>query len=92
MARAAFWLTGDNAEAVAHGLRTTGAIITGAVLIMVAVFGGFASGDLVPLQQMLSFGFRIVLPVKAILLNLLSVGAAYGMVVSSSRPAPGPVS
>ena len=42
---------------------------------------------------LLTVVFRsIVLPVKAILLNLLSVGAAYGMVVSSSRPAPGPVS
>src|SRR3990172_946794 len=43
--------SGDNTEAVAHGLRTTGAIITGAALIMVAVFGGFAAGDLVMMQQ-----------------------------------------
>ena len=32
--------TGDNTESVAYGLRTTGGIITGAALIMVAVFGG----------------------------------------------------
>ena len=39
-------------QAVSHGLRTTGAIITGAALIMVAVFFGFALGDLAMLQQM----------------------------------------
>ena len=32
--------TGDNSEAVAYGLRTTGGIITGAAIIMVAVFAG----------------------------------------------------
>jgi len=47
--------TGDNDEAVAYGLRTTAGIITGAALIMVAVFTGFAAGRLGPLQQM---GFR----------------------------------
>ena len=54
--------TGDNAEAVAHGLRSTGGMITGAALIMVAVFGAFASGKTVINQQM-GFGlcFAIVL-------------------------------
>ena len=37
--------TGSNAEAVAYGLRSTGGLITGAALIMVAVFGGFAAGE-----------------------------------------------
>ena len=36
--------SGDNSEAVAFGLRTTGGIITGAAIIMVAVFAAFASG------------------------------------------------
>ena len=45
--RERFLETGDNAEAVAFGLRSTGRLITGAALIMVAVFGGFALGDLV---------------------------------------------
>ena len=35
--------TGDNHRAVAFGLRSTGALITGAALIMVAVFGGSRS-------------------------------------------------
>jgi len=36
--------TGDNSESVMYGLKSTASIITGAALIMVAVFGGFASG------------------------------------------------
>ena len=47
--------TGDNAGAVAYGLRSTAGIITGAALIMVAVFGGFAAGDYILNQQV---GFR----------------------------------
>ncbi len=37
--------THDNTEAVAYGLRTTAGIITGAAIIMVVVFTGFASGQ-----------------------------------------------
>ena len=39
--------TQDNTGSVAFGLKSTARLITGAALIMVAVFGGFASGDLV---------------------------------------------
>src|SRR6266540_4294417 len=49
--------TSDNRDAVAFGLRTTGGIITGAAVIMVAVFAGFAAGRLPMLQQM-GFGWR----------------------------------
>ena len=42
----------DNTGAVAYGLRSTANIITGAAAIMVAVFGGFALGDLTMFQQM----------------------------------------
>ena len=53
--RERFDQTQDNAGSVAFGIRTTGRLITGAALIMVAVFSGFAfSGSLVDLQQ---FGF-----------------------------------
>jgi RND superfamily putative drug exporter len=44
--------THDNLQAVAFGLRTTTQLINGAALIMVAVFGGIASGELVAFQQM----------------------------------------
>ena len=58
--RERFIQTGDNSEAVAFGLRSTGRLITGAALIMVAVFGGFALGDLVMMQQ---FGFGLAVAV-----------------------------
>ena len=45
--RERFDRTQDNTEAVAYGLRTTGGLITGAALIMIAVFAGFAMGQLV---------------------------------------------
>jgi RND superfamily putative drug exporter len=46
----------NNAESVAVGLQKTGRIITGAALIMVSVFFGFAAGRLSFLQQ---FGFGL---------------------------------
>ncbi len=58
--RERFMETGDNDEAVAFGLRSSGRLITGAALIMVAVFGGFALGDLVMMQQ---FGFGLAVAV-----------------------------
>ena len=59
--------TGDNDEAVAYGLRSTAGLITGAGLIMVAIFSGFAAGDLVPTSQ---FGFGMAV---AILLDVTIV-------------------
>ena len=50
--REQFDQTHDNTGAVAYGLRSTANIITGAAAIMVAVFGGFALGDLTMFQQM----------------------------------------
>ena len=44
----------------AFGLRTTGKLITGAALIMVVVFSGFASAELVEFQQM---GFELAIAV-----------------------------
>jgi RND superfamily putative drug exporter len=66
--------SGDNTEAVAHGLRTTGAIITGAAIIMVAVFGGFAAGDLVMMQQM-GFGLAIAVFLDATIVRSILVPA-----------------
>jgi RND superfamily putative drug exporter len=68
-------LTGDNTESVAYGLRTTAGIITGAALIMVAVFGGFASGKLVMFQQM-GFGLGVAVLIDATLIRTLLVPAS----------------
>jgi RND superfamily putative drug exporter len=65
-------LTGDNTESVGYGLRTTGRLITGAALIMVAVFGGFAMGDLVMLQQ-LGFGLGVSVLLDATIIRSILV-------------------
>ena len=67
--------TGDNAGSVAHGLRTTAGIITGAALIMVAVFAGFASGELVMFQQM-GFGLGVAVLIDATLVRTVLVPAS----------------
>jgi RND superfamily putative drug exporter len=66
--------THDNTEAVAYGLRTTAGIITGAAIIMVVVFTGFASGRLGPLQQM-GFGLAVAVFLDATIVRTLLVPA-----------------
>jgi putative drug exporter of the RND superfamily len=68
-------LTGRNREAVATGLRTTARIITGAALIMVAVFAGFAAGRLVALQEM-GFGLAVAVFLDATVVRSVLVPAA----------------
>src|SRR5918999_1722898 len=68
-------LTGDNTGSVAYGLRTTAGIITGAALIMVAVFGGFAAGRLSPLQQM-GFGLAVAVFLDATIVRTILVPSA----------------
>ncbi len=66
--------TGDNAEAVVYGLRSTGGMITGAALIMVAVFGAFASGTTV-INQQLGFGLAFAITLDATLVRSALVPA-----------------
>lgn len=65
---------GDNTAAVGFGLRSTGRLITGAALIMVAVFGGFALGDMVMIQQM-GFGLAIAVLIDSTLVRCVLVPA-----------------
>src|SRR5215204_6309529 len=67
--------TGDNDEAVAHGIGSTARLITGAALIIIAVFGGFAVGDLVMFQQM-GFGVAIALLIDATIVRSVLLPAA----------------
>jgi RND superfamily putative drug exporter len=66
---------GDNTDAVAFGLRSTGRLITGAALIMVAVFGGFAMGELVMLQQV-GFGLGVAVLLDATVVRSILVPAS----------------
>jgi uncharacterized membrane protein YdfJ with MMPL/SSD domain len=67
--------TGDNHDAIVHGVGSTGRIITGAALIIIAVFSGFARGDLVMFQQM-GFGVAVALLLDATVVRLVLVPAA----------------
>jgi RND superfamily putative drug exporter len=60
--------TRDNDFAVAHGIGSTARLITGAALIIIAVFSGFALGDLVAFQQM-GFGVAISLLIDATIIR-----------------------
>ncbi len=66
--------TGDNRAAVYQGVGTTARLITGAALIMVAVFGGFALGDLVMFQQM-GFGLAVAVLIDATIVRSVLVPA-----------------
>ena len=67
--------TGDTSDAVAHGVRSTARLITGAALIIVVVFAGFATGDLVMFQQM-GFGVAVALLIDATVIRSVLVPAA----------------
>ena len=74
--RERFDQTQDNTDSVAFGIRSTGRLITGAALIMVAVFWGFAAGDLVGLQQM-GFGLGIAILIDATIVRMVLVPARH---------------
>ena len=76
--RERFAQTGDTNEAVVHGIAATGRLITGAALIIVVVFTGFAAGQLVPFQQM-GFGVGVALLVDATLVRMIVVPATMAL-------------
>ena len=76
--RERFDQTGDNTEAVKYGLRSTANLITGAALIMVAVFGAFASGKTIVNQQV-GFGLAVAIFLDATLVRSVLVPASMEM-------------
>jgi putative drug exporter of the RND superfamily len=73
--RERFTQTGDNDDAVSFGVGSTARLITGAALIIIAVFAGFARGDLVMFQQM-GFGIAVALFIDATIIRSVVVPAA----------------
>jgi RND superfamily putative drug exporter len=67
--------TGSTTEAVTYGVASTARLITGAALIIVAVFSGFAMGDLVMFQQM-GFGIAVALLIDATIIRSVLMPAA----------------
>ncbi len=67
--------TGDTTDAVTFGVASTARIITGAALIIVAVFAGFARGDLIMFQQM-GFGVAVALLLDATVIRSVVLPSA----------------
>jgi uncharacterized membrane protein YdfJ with MMPL/SSD domain len=67
--------TGDTTGAVTWGISSTARIITGAALIIVAVFAGFAKGDLIAFQQM-GFGVAVALLIDATIIRSVILPSA----------------
>jgi putative drug exporter of the RND superfamily len=67
--------TGNNTESVAHGVASTARMITGAALIIIAVFSGFAVGDTLAFQQM-GFGVAVSLLIDATIVRSVLLPAS----------------
>jgi putative drug exporter of the RND superfamily len=70
--------THDTAAAITFGVASTARIITGAALIIVAVFAGFAQGDLIMFQQM-GFGIGAALLIDATIIRFILLPSAMSL-------------
>jgi RND superfamily putative drug exporter len=66
---------GDTTRAVTFGVASTARIITGAALIIIAVFSGFARGELIMFQQM-GFGVAVALLIDATIVRSILLPSA----------------
>jgi RND superfamily putative drug exporter len=66
--------TGDTTEGIIFGVGSTARLITGAALIIIVVFVGFAAGELVAFQQM-GFGVAVALLIDATIVRLVVIPA-----------------
>jgi RND superfamily putative drug exporter len=66
---------GDSTQAVIFGVASTARIITGAALIIIAVFTGFARGELIMFQQM-GFGVAVALLIDATIVRSIVLPSA----------------
>jgi putative drug exporter of the RND superfamily len=70
--------TGSTHDAVVGGVATTARIITGAAVIIVVVFAGFAAGKLVMFEQM-GFGVAIALLLDATVIRSVVLPSTLGL-------------
>lgn len=86
-----YWDKGfDNDDAVAAGLQRSGRIITSAAAIVIAVFIGFALGDLIVIKQ-LGVGLAIMVAVDATIVRMLLVPATMTVLGKWNWWAPAPL-
>ena len=82
--------TADNDLAVAVGLQRTGRIVTSAAVLIVAVFLGFATGELVTIKE-LGVGMAIAIVVDATVIRCLLVPAVMNLMGRWNWWAPPPL-
>lgn len=70
--------TGDTRVAVVFGISSTAGIITGAAMIMVTVFAGLASGELVIFRQ-IGFGLAVAVALDATVVRTLVMPASMAL-------------
>ena len=75
--------TASASDSVAFGLRKTASLITGAALIMVAVFGGFALGEITFFQSM-GFGLGAAVLIDATIVRSILVPSVMKLLGSSA--------
>jgi RND superfamily putative drug exporter len=80
--------TRDTRDAVGWGVASTARIITGAALIIVAVFSGFARGELVMFQQM-GFGVAASLLIDATIIRSIVLPSLLALLGDRSWYLPG---
>ena len=80
--------TGSTRDAAATGVGSTARIITGAALIIIVVFSGFARGQLVMFQEM-GFGVAIALLLDATLIRIVVLPSALSLLDWRSWYLPG---
>ncbi|MEP6464293.1 MAG: MMPL family transporter [Frankiaceae bacterium] len=79
-----------NADAVALGLQRSGRIITSAALVLVVVFAGFSTGQMLGIKEMgLTLGLAVL--VDATLVRCLLVPATMSLLGDANWWAPGPL-
>jgi len=79
-----------NDEAVALGLQRSGRIITSAALILVIVFAGFATGQLLVIKQM-GIALAVAIALDATLVRVLLVPSTMTLLREWNWWAPGPL-
>jgi RND superfamily putative drug exporter len=77
--RERWYETHESLESVVFGVQSTAGIITGAALIMVAVFLGMGSGQLVVLQE-LGFGLAIAVLLDAFVVRVIVAPALIALI------------
>jgi RND superfamily putative drug exporter len=77
--RERWYETRESRESVVFGVQSTAGIITGAALIMVAVFMGMGSGRMVVLQE-LGFGLAIAVLLDAFVVRVIVAPAMISLI------------